>query len=72
MAKTDLVIKNINALFVNINLLLISPKANPRKYPSCPVCDKSAFLHHDYDDYPNYRRFDKKCNHSFFQSRLIV
>ena len=41
-------------------------KVNPRKYPSCPVCGKSAFLHHDYDDYSNYRCSDKKCNHSFF------
>ena len=22
-----------------------------RKYPSCPICGKAAFLHHDYDDY---------------------
>lgn len=47
-------------------------KVNPRKYPSCPVCGKSAFLHHDYDDYSNYRCSDKKCNHSFFQAKSIV
>mgnify|MGYP004538637469 FL=1 len=43
-----------------------------RKYPSCPVCGKSAFLHHDYDDYSNYRCSDKKCNHSFFQAKPTV
>ena len=43
-----------------------------RKYPSCPICDKSAFLHHDYDDYSNYRCSDKKCNHSFFQAKPTV
>lgn len=43
-----------------------------RKYPSCPVCGKSAFLHHDYDDYSNYRCSDKKCNHSFFQAKTTV
>lgn len=47
-------------------------KVNPRKYPSCPVCGKSAFLHHDYDDYSNYRCSDKKCNHSFFQAKSTV
>ena len=43
-----------------------------RKYPSCPVCGKSAFLHHDYNDYSNYRCSDKKCNHSFFQAKPTV
>ena len=47
-------------------------KECPRKYPSCPVCGKSAFLHHDYDDYSNYRCSDKKCNHSFFQAKPTV
>lgn len=47
-------------------------KVNPRKYPSCPVCGKSAFLHHDYDDYSNYRCSDKRCNHSFFQAKSTV
>lgn len=37
-----------------------------RKYPSCPKCGKSSFLHHDYLHYCNYRCSDKKCNHSFF------
>ena len=37
-----------------------------RKYPSCPVCGKAAFLHHDHSHYSNYRCCDKKCNHSFF------
>lgn len=43
-----------------------------RKYPSCPICGKSTFLHHDYDDYSNYRCSDKKCNHSFFQAKPTV
>ena len=44
----------------------------PRKYPPCPICGKSAFLHHDYDNYSNYRCSDKKCNHSFFQAKPTV
>ena len=47
-------------------------KDNPRKYPSCPVCGKCSFLHHDYDDYSNYRCSDNKCNHSFFQAKPTV
>ncbi len=47
-------------------------KENPRKYPSCPICGKCAFLHHDYADYSNYRCSDKKCNHSFFQAKSTV
>ena len=37
-----------------------------RRYPSCPVCGKASFLHHDYEYYSNYRCGDKRCNHSFF------
>ena len=37
-----------------------------RKHPTCPVCGKASFLHHDYEHYSNYRCTDKKCNHSFF------
>jgi len=37
-----------------------------RKYPSCPICNKASFLHHDYEHYSNYRCSDKKCNHPFF------
>ena len=44
----------------------------PRKYPSRPICGKSAFLHHDYDDYSNYRCSNKKCNRSFFQTMPTV
>lgn len=43
-----------------------SGKIDARKYPSCPVCGKASFLHHDYDHYCNYRCSDKKCKHSFF------
>lgn len=43
-----------------------SSQQGHRKYPSCPRCSKSSFLHHDYDHYSNYRCSDKKCNHSFF------
>ena len=37
-----------------------------RAYPSCPVCGKASFLHHDFEHYSNYRCCDKRCNHSFF------
>lgn len=37
-----------------------------RRYPSCPVCGKASFLHHDHANYSNYRCCDKRCNHSFF------
>ena len=37
-----------------------------KNYPSCPVCGKAAFLHHDKEHYSNYRCCDKKCSHSFF------
>ena len=37
-----------------------------RRYPSCPMCGKASFLHHDYPNYSNYRCCDKRCNHSFF------
>ena len=37
-----------------------------RRHPSCPVCGKASFLHHDYEHYSNYRCCDKNCNHSFF------
>ena len=45
-----------------------APAARPRKrpYPSCPVCGKATFLHHDMEHYSNYRCCDKHCNHSFF------
>lgn len=42
-------------------------EANRRKYPPCPVCGKASFLHHDYENYSNYRCSDRKCNHSFFE-----
>lgn len=41
-------------------------KTGERRYPSCPVCGKASFLHHDYEHYSNYRCCDKRCNHSFF------
>jgi transposase-like protein len=31
------------------------------------MCGKASFLHHDYDQYSNYRCCDKRCNHSFFE-----
>ncbi len=48
------------------------PLERGRKYPPCPMCGKSSFLHHDYRDYSNYRCSDKKCNHSFFQPKATV
>ncbi len=43
----------------------LSSKAKSRKYPECPKCGQSTFLHHDYKFYSNYRCSNKKCNHSF-------
>ena len=37
-----------------------------RLYPSCPLCDRASFLHHDYQHYSNFRCCNKACNHSFF------
>ena len=31
-----------------------------------PVCGKATFLHHDRENYSNYRCCDKRCNHSLF------
>ena len=39
---------------------------NQRRYPSCPICGKASFLHHDFEHYSNYRCGDKRCYHSFF------
>ena len=35
-------------------------------YPSCPICGKATFLHHDREHYANYTCCDKKCRHSVF------
>ena len=35
-------------------------------YPSCPVCGKATFLHHDREHYAHYTCCDKKCRHSVF------
>lgn len=37
-----------------------------RSYPTCPVCGKATFLHHDREHYSHYRCCDKRCNHSMF------
>lgn len=37
----------------------------PNKYPRCPKCGKSSFLHHDYDFYSYFTCCDKLCNHHF-------
>lgn len=37
-----------------------------RSYPSCPVCGKAMYLHHDREHYSHYSCRDKKCNHSLF------
>jgi len=44
----------------------VVPRLTKLNYPSCPVCGKASFLHHDYDHYSNYRCCDKRCYHSFF------
>jgi transposase-like protein len=49
-----------------------APKTRMKKYPPCPVCGKSSFLHHDYRDYSNFRCSDKKCNHSFFTPKATA
>jgi putative transposase len=46
-----------------------SSKLGSGKYPPCPKCNKASFLHHDYQFYSNYRCGDKKCYHSFFESK---
>ena len=51
--------------------LSVRYRSGKRKHPSCPVCGKASFLHHDYTYYSNYRCCDKKCNHSFFVPKLI-
>ncbi|WP_410745802.1 IS6 family transposase, partial [Clostridium neonatale] len=33
------------------------------KYPTCPKCGKSTFLHHSYKHYNRYKCGNKKCNH---------
>ncbi len=47
-------------------------KKSMKKYPPCPMCGKSLFLHHDYRDYSNFRYCDKKCNHSFLLPRITA
>ena len=42
------------------------PRPEDRKHPSCPMCAKASFLHHDHEHYSNYRCCDKRCDHSFF------
>ena len=44
------------------------PKAN---HPTCPVCGKASFLHHDYKYYSNYRCGIKSCYHSFFVAKTF-
>ena len=42
-----------------------------RKYPSCPVCGKSAFLHHNYNDHSNYLCSDKNAIIHFFKLKPL-
>lgn len=42
------------------------PKKIPSsKYPKCPVCGASTYLHHDYEFYSRFTYNSKKCNHHF-------
>ena len=42
------------------------PKKIPSsKYPKCPVCGASTYLHHDYEFYSRFTCNSKKCNHHF-------
>lgn len=41
-----------------------------RSYPSCPICGKSSFLHHDYEHYSNYPCCDKNATiHFLYQNQ---
>jgi len=46
-------------------------QSETRKYPSCPLCGKASFLHHDYPTHSNFRCGDKRCYHSFFVPKNI-
>lgn len=41
-------------------------RARERPYPSCPMCGKAMYLHHDREHYAHYSCRDKKCGHSVF------
>jgi hypothetical protein len=43
-----------------------------KRYPPCPKCGKTTFLHHDRAHYFNYRCRDRKRRHSFFVPKTTV
>ncbi|MDD3230778.1 MAG: hypothetical protein PHE09_16400 [Oscillospiraceae bacterium] len=43
-----------------------SGRTRIHSYPTCPVCGKAMFLHHDHKGYSNYQCCNKKCGHSIF------
>lgn len=44
----------------------------PRKkeYPSCPVCGKAMYVHHNREHYIHYSCTDRKCRHSVLYQSL--
>ena len=47
-------------------------KIRYHKYPDCPVCGKSTFLHHCHEYHSTLRCSDKKCGHSFIALKPTV
>lgn len=45
--------------------LMPKSKKTKSKYPNCPICGASSYLHHDYLYYSTFTCNNKKCNHSF-------
>ena len=41
-------------------------RRKPLNTPTCPVCGRLTFLHHDKEHYTHYTCCDKKCRHSVF------
>ena len=41
-------------------------RRKPLYTPTCPVCGRLTFLHHDKEHYAHYTCCDKKCRHSVF------
>ena len=61
--------KNCKKQFTELSLFKLnnikSYNSSKSKYPNCPVCGKSSYLHHDYKHYSIFTCNNKKCKHSF-------
>ncbi len=44
----------------------VAGRPRTKEYPTCPVCGKAMYLHHDKMHYIHYTCSDKKCRHSVF------